>query len=64
MFTRLLFPASYLSLLKTGPQAFSHYPQEKHFTSIKKGPQVIDKDKFRFEMFILLIEISPAFSRK
>jgi putative transposase len=32
------------------------YLQKKHFTIIKRGPQVIDEDKFRFEMFILLIE--------
>lgn len=30
--------------------------QKKHFTIVKRGPQVIDEDKFRFEMFILLIE--------
>jgi len=27
-----------------------------HSVSIKRGPQVIDEDKFRFEVFILLIE--------
>ena len=32
------------------------YLQKKHFTIVKRGPQVIDEDKFRFEMFILLIE--------
>jgi len=32
------------------------YIQKKHFTIVKRGPQVIDEDKFRFEMFILLIE--------
>lgn len=32
------------------------YIQNKHFTIVKRGPQVIDEDKFRFEMFILLIE--------
>ncbi|HWR24810.1 MAG TPA: ISH3 family transposase [Methanosarcina sp.] len=32
------------------------YLQKKHFTIFKRGPQVIDEDKFRFEMFILLIE--------
>ena len=32
------------------------YLQKKHFTIIKRGPQVIDEDKFRFEVFILLIE--------
>jgi len=26
------------------------------FTIVKKGPQVIDEDKFRFDMFIILIE--------
>ncbi|MDI9395284.1 MAG: ISH3 family transposase, partial [Euryarchaeota archaeon] len=31
------------------------YLQKKHFTIVKRGPQVIDEDKFRFEMFILLI---------
>ena len=29
------------------------YLQKKHFTINKKGPKVIDKDKFRFEMFVL-----------
>lgn len=32
------------------------YLQKKHFTIVKRGPQVIDEDKFRFSMFILLIE--------
>lgn len=32
------------------------YLQKKHFTMVNRGPQVIDEDKFRFEMFILLIE--------
>ena len=32
------------------------YLQKKYFTIVKRGPQVIDKDKFRFEMFVLLIE--------
>jgi putative transposase len=32
------------------------YLQKKHFTIVSRGPQVIDEDKFRFEMFILLIE--------
>ena len=32
------------------------YLQKKHFTIVKRGPQVIDEDKFRFDMFILLIE--------
>ena len=32
------------------------YLQKKHFTIIKRGPQVVDEDKFRFDMFILLIE--------
>ena len=26
------------------------------FTIVKRGPQVIDEDKFRFDMFVLLIE--------
>jgi putative transposase len=32
------------------------YLQKKHFTILKRGPQVVDEDKFRFDMFILLIE--------
>ncbi|WP_255337128.1 ISH3 family transposase [Methanosarcina sp. KYL-1] len=32
------------------------YLQKKHFTIVKRGPKVIDEDKFRFSMFILLIE--------
>jgi putative transposase len=32
------------------------YLQKKHFTIVKRGPQVVDEDKFRFEMFIILIE--------
>jgi len=32
------------------------YLQKKHFTIVNRGPQVIDEDKFRFELFILLIE--------
>jgi putative transposase len=32
------------------------YIQKKHFTIVKRGPQVIDEDKFRFEVFIILIE--------
>jgi putative transposase len=32
------------------------YIQKKHFTIVKRGPQVIGEDKFRFEVFILLIE--------
>jgi putative transposase len=32
------------------------YLQKKHFTIVKRGPQVVDEDKFRFDMFILLIE--------
>jgi putative transposase len=32
------------------------YIQKKHFTIVKRGTQVIDEDKFRFEVFILLIE--------
>jgi len=32
------------------------YLQKKHFTIIKRGPQVVDEDKFRFDMFIILIE--------
>jgi len=30
--------------------------KKKHFTVVKRGPQVIDEDKFRFDMFVLLIE--------
>jgi putative transposase len=26
------------------------------FTIVKRGPQVVDEDKFRFDMFINLIE--------
>ncbi|MCC4771823.1 ISH3 family transposase [Methanosarcina sp. DH2] len=32
------------------------YIQKKHFTIVKRGPQVIDEDKFRFEVFILIIK--------
>jgi putative transposase len=32
------------------------YLQKKYFTIVKRGPQVIDEDKFRFEVFVLLIE--------
>jgi len=32
------------------------YLQEKNFTVVKRSPQVIDEDKFRFEMFVFLIE--------
>src|SRR5665647_3490896 len=32
------------------------YLQKKHFTIVKRGPQVIDEDKFRFDMFVLLIK--------
>jgi putative transposase len=32
------------------------YFQKKHFTIVKRGSQVIDEDKFRFDMFIILIE--------
>jgi putative transposase len=32
------------------------YLQKKHFTIVKRGPQVIDEDKFRFEIFVLFIE--------
>jgi len=32
------------------------YLQKKHFTIVKRGPQVVDEDKFRFDMFILLVE--------
>jgi putative transposase len=32
------------------------YLQKKHFTIVKRGPQVIDEDKYRFDMFIILIE--------
>ena len=30
--------------------------QKKHFTIVKQGPQVIDEDKFRFDLFRLLID--------
>ena len=32
------------------------YLQKKHFTIVKRGPQIVDEDKFRFDMFILLVE--------
>ena len=32
------------------------YLQKKHFTIVKRGSQVIDEDKFRFDMFVLLVE--------
>ena len=32
------------------------YLQKKHFTIVKRGPQVVDEDKFRFEVFLILIE--------
>ena len=32
------------------------YLQKKHFTILKRGPRVVDEDKFRYDMFILLIE--------
>ena len=32
------------------------YLQKKHFTIVKRGPHVVDEDKFRFDMFIILIE--------
>jgi putative transposase len=32
------------------------YLQKKHFVIVKRGPKVIDEDKFRFDMFITLIE--------
>jgi putative transposase len=32
------------------------YLQKKHFTIVKRGPQVVDEDKFRFDIFIILIE--------
>jgi len=32
------------------------YLQKKHFTIVKRGPQVTDENKFRFDMFVLLIE--------
>ena len=40
----------------TEPKNIWLYLQKKHFTNVKKGPQVIDEDKFRFDMFVLLIE--------
>jgi putative transposase len=32
------------------------YLQKKHFVIVKRGPKVIDEDKFRFDMFIILNE--------
>lgn len=32
------------------------YIQKKHFTIVKRSPQVIEEDKLRSEVFILLIE--------
>lgn len=32
------------------------YLQKKHFTIVKRGPQVMAEDKFGFEVFVLLIE--------
>jgi putative transposase len=32
------------------------YLQKKHFTIVKRGPKVVDEDKFRFDTFIILIE--------
>ena len=32
------------------------YLQKTHFTIVKRGPQVIDEEKFRFSRFILLIK--------
>jgi putative transposase len=31
-------------------------PSEKEFYIVKRDPQVVDEDKFRFEMFILRVE--------
>ncbi|WP_321428945.1 ISH3 family transposase [uncultured Methanolobus sp.] len=30
--------------------------QKKHFTIVKRGPQTIDEDRFRFDRFILFVE--------
>jgi len=30
--------------------------QKKHFTIVKRGPHVVDEDKFRFDTFIILID--------
>jgi putative transposase len=32
------------------------YIQRKHFTIVKRGPMVVDEDKFRFDRFVFLIE--------
>jgi IS4 transposase len=32
------------------------YLQKKHFTIVKRGPYVVDEDKFRFDTFIILID--------
>ena len=32
------------------------YLQKKHFTIVKRGPHVVDEDKFRFDTFIILID--------
>ena len=32
------------------------YLQKKHFTIVKPGPQIIEEDRFRFDMFILFVE--------
>ena len=32
------------------------YLQKKHFMIVKRDPQVVDADKFRFEVFLILIE--------
>jgi len=31
-------------------------PSEKTLSIVMKGPQVIDENKFRFELFLLLIQ--------
>ncbi len=32
------------------------YLQKKHFKIVKRGPHVVDEDKFRFDTFIILID--------
>ena len=30
--------------------------QKKHFTIVKRGPKVVGREKFRFDIFVLLVE--------
>jgi len=32
------------------------YIQRRHFTILKRGPKVVDEEKFRFDMFVILVE--------